>query len=186
MSLSTRSTIKGKDFSRVSSNHKLKGKIDKTPSKLNLGYKRFSRRTRRESSNKKIILYKYLPLTCIELPYNLTWKEEDHPFPVVPPTTPRSDQFRFDFRYQRLPRVLLDLSTLEIPLIRECGIKRCIEELALYFGCTEYKFNYLQFWFLDILTDCIWRAQDRYEFPPDQQKIILSWILFALDIIGGI
>lgn len=101
-----------------------------------------------------------------------------------PPSTPEGD-FDFGFTFRRLPKTFRDLEQLEVPIVRNVGIKSCIASLGAYFDCSDYEFNFLHFWFLDVVTDCIWRAQDQYEFPEEQQKIVLSWFLFFLDVIRG-
>lgn len=100
-----------------------------------------------------------------------------------PPTTPDSE-FSFEFKYEEIP-IFPDLDNLTIPIVKEIGIKACIEQLGEYFNCQHYKFNYLHFWFLDMITDCIWMCQDRFGFPDDITKLVLTWILFALDLVRG-
>lgn len=103
---------------------------------------------------------------------------------VVPPPTP-SSQFGLEIDFQPLPPKLPDVSDLKIPLVRKSGIKQCIDILAEYFQCYDYKFNLFQFWFLDIVTDCLWKVQDEFRFPDSLQKTVLEWILFVFDKMRG-
>nr|CAI5854949.1 unnamed protein product [Callosobruchus analis] len=84
---------------------------------------------------------------------------------ALPPTFPKIDQSK------------------TLPLVREIGVKAFIEYLSEQLGLKDYKVSLLQFWFLDILTDIIWRAQDEYQFPDEHQKSILEWIFFVFDLI---
>lgn len=101
-----------------------------------------------------------------------------------PPATPVS-QFDFEYNYSLFPQTFPEIENINLPVIREKGVKASIEELGEIFDCTDYKFNLIQFWFLDVIADCIWMAQDKYSFPEDIQKTILAWILFAFDLIRG-
>lgn len=111
-----------------------------------------------------------------------TYKEK--PQPSVPPPTPTSD-YGFDYTFEPLPATLPNLDDVKIPLVRQQGIKTCIRILAEYLGCKEYKFNLLQFWFLDIVVDCLWKVQDEFKLPEKLQKTVLSWILYIVDVIRG-
>lgn len=104
---------------------------------------------------------------------------------TVPPPTPTS-QFDFEVNFQALPFQLPNVEKLDIPVIRKTGIKLCVDTLANYFQCQDYKFNLFQFWFLDVVTDCLWKAQDEFRFPDVLQKTVLSWILFVFDKIRGL
>lgn len=77
------------------------------------------------------------------------------------------------------------MDNLKIPEVRRNGVKLCIDVLAEYFQCQDYKFNHFQFWFLDVVTDCLWKAQDEFRFPDQLQKVVLSWILFIFDKMRG-
>nr|CAH7754534.1 unnamed protein product [Callosobruchus chinensis] len=70
-----------------------------------------------------------------------------------------------------------------LPLVREIGVKAFIVYLSEQLGLKDYKTSLLQFWFLDILTDIVWRAQDEYQFPDEHQKSILEWVFFVFDLI---
>lgn len=109
---------------------------------------------------------------------------QEKPQPSVPPPTPTS-QYGFDYSFEPLPATLPNLDNVTIPLVRQEGIKTCIRILAEYFGCKEYKFNLLQFWFLDIVVDCLWKVQDEFKLPEKLQKTVLSWILYIIDVIKG-
>lgn len=103
---------------------------------------------------------------------------------AVPPMSPK--ELIFDYYYTRLPRSLPKLKNLKLPYVRDIGIRGCVDRLADHFRCTDYKFNLIQFWFLDVLTDCLWRAQDEYNFPEKHQKIVLEWVLFVFNLIRGL
>ncbi|XP_018324763.1 uncharacterized protein LOC108736718 [Agrilus planipennis] len=102
--------------------------------------------------------------------------------PDVPSSTPKSE-FMFNFPIETLPSEFPSINELEVPIIREIGVKSSIELLGDFFNCTDYKRNHLQFWFLDIVTDCLWRSQDDFRFPVDIQKRILEWILYMFKLI---
>lgn len=125
-------------------------------------------------------LSKYMSEMTLLLPEETAYCPELNP----PPSTP-TGEFDFGFTFHTLPKTFRDVTNLQVPIVRKMGVKSCIAILGAYFDCTDYEFNFLHFWFLDVLTDCIWCAQDQYEFPEDQQKIVLSWILFFLDVIRG-
>lgn len=103
---------------------------------------------------------------------------------TVPPPTP-SSQIDYNINFQALPFQLPDVENLNIPMVRKTGVKLCIDTLAEYFQCQDYKFNLFQFWFLDVVTDCLWRAQDEFRFPDPLQKTVLNWILFVFDKLRG-
>lgn len=113
-----------------------------------------------------------------------TWDKEKSPRNVVPSHTPNSE---YDFEQTPLcfPDEFPPLDNLEIPFIRDKGVKYSIDALGDYFRCTDYKFNLLQFWFLDVLTDCLWTAQDDFHLPVLEQKIVLSWVLYLINLIRG-
>lgn len=111
-------------------------------------------------------------------------KYQEKPQPSVPPPTPISG-YDFDYSFEPLPATLPNLDDVKIPLVRQEGIKSCIRILAEYFGCKDYKFNLLQFWFLDIVVDCLWKVQDEFKLPEKLQKTVLSWILYIVDVIRG-
>ncbi|KAF5291147.1 hypothetical protein FQA39_LY14389 [Lamprigera yunnana] len=99
----------------------------------------------------------------------------------VPQHTPNSE-YEFDNQFKPVPP-FPDVANLEIPYIRDKGIKHCIMHFGNFFDCNEYAKNYLQFWFLDIVTDCVWCMQDEYRLPVELQKIVLQWFLYFLDIL---
>ncbi|VEN50705.1 unnamed protein product, partial [Callosobruchus maculatus] len=70
-----------------------------------------------------------------------------------------------------------------LPIVREVGVKAFIVYLSEQLGMNHYKTSLLQFWFLDVLTDVIWRAQDEFQFPDEHQKSILEWMSFVFDLI---
>lgn len=90
-----------------------------------------------------------------------------------------------EYTVNQLPDVFPKLKDLRLPRVRIIGVKASIEMLAEFFKCYDFKFNLLQFWFLDMMTDCLWRAQDDYQFPEMQQKIILEWVLYFFRLIKG-
>lgn len=101
-----------------------------------------------------------------------------------PPPTP-SSQLGLEFKFEPLPCKLPGANDLKIPIVRATGVKLCIDALSEYFGCGEYKFNLFQFWFLDVVTDCLWRVQDEFRFPEELQRTVLGWILFIFDLMRG-
>lgn len=105
------------------------------------------------------------------------------PIPYVPPPTP--EQCILEYSYPSLPSPFPDLAKLDIPYVKEIGIKASLDLLAKYLNCADYKFNLIQFWFLDIITECLWRCQDEFQFPTDYQKLIIEWILYIFDLIRG-
>lgn len=104
---------------------------------------------------------------------------------TVPPPTP-SSQIGLGLNFQFLPPKLPSTDELKIPLVRRNGIKVCIDTLAEYFQCNDRKFNLFQFWFLDVVTDCLWKVQDEFRFPDELQKTVLDWILFIFDKMRGV
>lgn len=102
----------------------------------------------------------------------------------VPPSSPRED-LNFQI-YEPLQDNLPNLLNFKIPFIREIGIKATIDKLGEYFQCKNYKINLLHFWFLDIITDCLWRIQDEFNLIESDQKIVLEWIIFVFNLTRGI
>lgn len=121
-------------------------------------------------------------LTDGAIHYRDAWEEK--PGANVPPPTPCSD-FGFEYSFLPLPQELPGVDKLKVPLVREKGVKICIELLADYFGCKDYNFSLFQFWFLDILTDCLWKTQDEFQFPDELQKTVLEWVLYIFNVIRG-
>lgn len=104
---------------------------------------------------------------------------------TVPPPTPASE-FSFGDHFNAVSRQFRKFpDNFRLPYVREIGVKSCIDELSGYFNCTQYKIDAVQFWFLDVVTDCLWRVQDEFQFPEDYQKIILEWIIYVIDLIRG-
>lgn len=103
---------------------------------------------------------------------------------AAPPQTPNSE-YEFENSISSLPIPFPDLTDLEIPCVREKGVKFCIQFLGNYFKCADYKYNLLQFWFLDIITDCLWTAQDDYNLSTELQKLVLKWVLYFIDLLRG-
>lgn len=122
----------------------------------------------------------FLSEKCIRL-WN-TWN--DNYSDIVPPSSPRND-INFDI-YETLPYDLPNVQNLKIPYIREIGIKATIDKLGEYFRCNNYKVNLLHFWFLDVITDCLWRVQDEFSLIESDQKVVLEWIIFVFNLIRGI
>lgn len=129
------------------------------------------------------VTYEPKLLTEDAIYYRYTWDEK--PTASVPPPTPSSD-FGFENTFKALPDELPNTVNLKLPLVREKGVKICIELLADYFGCKDYSFSLFQFWFLDVMTDCLWKAQDEFGFPDYLQKVVLEWILYIFDAIRGL
>lgn len=102
---------------------------------------------------------------------------------LVPPSSPK--EVFFEYTVNSLPDTFPKLRDLRLPRVRMIGVKASIEMFAQMFKCYEFKLNLLQFWFLDMLTDCLWRAQDEYQFPETQQKVILEWVLYFFKLIRG-
>ncbi|XP_076253566.1 uncharacterized protein LOC143191989 [Rhynchophorus ferrugineus] len=101
--------------------------------------------------------------------------------PAVPPPTPR--ELITDCYVTILPTIPDSLDTLDIPYVRENGIRDSIQLLSDYFSCQHYKQNLVQFWFLDVVVDCLWKTQDEYRFQKEQQKTVLEWLMFVFKLI---
>lgn len=121
-------------------------------------------------------------LSELTLRYFERWKEKARP--EVPPPTPDSV---FDFEIAGIPSVptKLDAEDLEIPLVKDIGVKRCINYLGEFFNCKEFQHNMLQFWFLQMITDLLWRLQDKFCLPLDMQKVTLKWVLYMFNLVRG-
>lgn len=102
---------------------------------------------------------------------------------LVPPSSPK--EIFLDYTITPLPDSFPKVKDLRLPKIRLVGVKAAIETLSQLFKCGEFKLNLLQFWFLDMLADCIWRAQDDYQFPEAQQKVIIEWVLYFFKLVKG-
>ncbi|KAJ3644011.1 hypothetical protein Zmor_026688 [Zophobas morio] len=107
---------------------------------------------------------------------------EDSLHLTVPPVTP-SDAFAFNNELSQINRPFPKLADFKLPYIREVGVKASIDILSKHFSCLDYKYNAVQFWFLDVITDCLWKVQDEFQFPERYQKIIVEWILHVFDLI---
>lgn len=140
-------------------------------------------KTKKEKS--KLVVTEPPPTSATDLKDNETDLNLTTDDITVPPPTP-SSQFGLELSFQGLPSKLPNVDNLKIPVVRRNGIKLCIDTLAEYFQCQDYKFNHFQFWFLDVVTDCLWRAQDEFRFPDKLQKTVLNWILFIFDKIRGL
>lgn len=101
---------------------------------------------------------------------------------IVPPSSPRGN-FIVDRSIDSIPVKFNNVSDLNIPYIRILGIKKTIEILGEFFGCTIYKTNLIQFWFLDMVTDCLWKCQDEFMLDDTHQRFVLEWILYFFDMI---
>ncbi|XP_057667190.1 uncharacterized protein LOC130900516 [Diorhabda carinulata] len=120
---------------------------------------------------------KFLSTTSIPLHQdNDAYLSEDL---LVPPTSPRD--LISDCEVTPVPRNLPRITT--IPWVREIGVKETIKKLSDVYGCEQFNWNLIQFWFLDFVTDCLWRLQDEYQFPENYQKVILDWILYVFNLI---
>lgn len=121
-----------------------------------------------------------LPEDIINLWTVPTIKERDR----VAPSTPNYNQVRFERdSVEPLPANYPNLDMLKIPYIRKMGIKSCIELLGRFFNCNSYTSNHLHFWFLDVITDCLWRLQDDFQLPDDDQKKVLEYFLYFFKMI---
>ncbi|XP_060536076.1 uncharacterized protein LOC132708017 [Cylas formicarius] len=117
-------------------------------------------------------------LSPASIPILKTYDESSRP--VVPPNTPKN----FELHMLQLPQLPTDIDKIEIPIIREVGIRDSIVIISKYFGCEDYKLNLVQFWFVDIILDLLWRCQDEYNFPLEYQKAILEWFFFIVKFMG--
>lgn len=106
---------------------------------------------------------------------------DEKELPKKPPPTPK--ELVSDCYVTILPNFPDNVSNIEIPYVREIGIRESIGMLSSFFNCNDYKNNLVQFWFLDVIVDCIWRAQDEFRFAIREQKFILDWILFMFKLI---
>ncbi|GJQ85031.1 hypothetical protein Trydic_g3692 [Trypoxylus dichotomus] len=112
--------------------------------------------------------------------YTVPGKEKENP--EVPPCTP-DNIASLTMLPQAFPDAFPSFNDLTVPYVREIGIKACMHVLGEYLHCTNYAFNYLQFWFIDILVDCLWKTQDEYYLCEKEQKIVLEWIVYAFKMI---
>lgn len=104
--------------------------------------------------------------------------------PSVPPTTPAAS-FSFSHMFSQLKSTFSHLQDTTFPYVREIGVKRFIDYLGNLLQCPDYKVNLVQFWFLDVITDCVWQMQDEHYFSDEYQIIVVQWILFVIDLIKG-
>ncbi|CAG9862834.1 unnamed protein product [Phyllotreta striolata] len=96
--------------------------------------------------------------------------------------TPLAEQIP-DHYAASVPDHIPKITIHDIPTVRKIGVKETIKILAKLFDCNYYTCNYPQFWFLDFITDCLWKVQDEFQFPVEQQIIILEWILYIFNLI---
>lgn len=106
--------------------------------------------------------------------------------PAAPPPPTPTSNFTFEYNINSIPKQFPQLANLDIPRIGDVGVKVSLERLAYFFDCPDYKSNLIQFWYLDIIADCLWRVQHTHNFPDDYQKIVLEWILFMFHLIQGL
>lgn len=114
--------------------------------------------------------------------FNKIWPGEYRD--TVQPGSPRGD-FDFESSYESVPDELPSLEDLNIPLVKQLGVKECIRILGNYFQCESYQTNMCHFWFLDILVDSLWKMQDDYNFTTHHQKIVMGWIIFIFNLLRG-
>lgn len=100
------------------------------------------------------------------------------------PTSPKGD-FDFEGVYESVPDILPPLDGIELPYVRDVGVKESIRILGSYFQCDNYDVNLCHFWFLDVVVDALWRAQDVYNFEMEQQRAVLEWIICIFNFIRG-
>lgn len=143
------------------------------------------KKLKKKKEKSKPVITESIPASTTNLKANETETNLTADDIAPPPPTP-SSQFDFELNFQTLPNKSINLDNLKIPEVKRDGIKLCIDTLADYFQCQDYKFNPIQFWFLDTITDCLWKAQDEFRFPDQLQKIVLNWILFIFDKIKGL
>ncbi|XP_050505670.1 uncharacterized protein LOC114331115 isoform X2 [Diabrotica virgifera virgifera] len=97
----------------------------------------------------------------------------------VPPSTPSN--LIQDYEVTPVPARLPKLT--KNPWVRKSGVKETIKRLAEVYGCKQFQYNLIQFWFLDFLADCLWRVQDEYQFNEKQQQVVLDWVIFVFNLI---
>ena len=104
--------------------------------------------------------------------------------PSVPPPTPEciSDIKPFE---NAMPMEFPPLDDLELPYVREVGVKSCMGTLGGHLNCRNYVVHSVQFWFLDMLTDCLWRCQDEYSFSANNQKVVLEWVVYFFKLLSS-
>lgn len=110
---------------------------------------------------------------------------EDKSDLLVPPCTPQNISSFVTFT-QPLPTTFPSFDNFEIPFVREVGVKKSMEIMAKYLKCGDYAFDYLQFWIIDILVDCLWKSQDEYYLGESDQKIVLEWVVYVFKIMTGL
>ncbi|XP_044755667.1 uncharacterized protein LOC123314441 [Coccinella septempunctata] len=101
---------------------------------------------------------------------------------IVPHSSPKSNII-FHKYVDTLPEKTNVIENLDIPYIRILGIRNTVKHIGEFFGCTLYKTSLLQFWFLDMVTDCLWKCQDEFTLNDQNQKCVLSWVLYVFNII---
>lgn len=102
----------------------------------------------------------------------------------VPPSTPINIS-NLIVLPKPFPNTFPKFDDFTVPYVREVGVKKCIEEMGKYLNCTNYAFDYLQFWFVDALVDCLWKAQDEYYLGEDEQKMVLRWVVYVFTLMTG-
>ncbi|XP_022918347.2 uncharacterized protein [Onthophagus taurus] len=101
---------------------------------------------------------------------------------TVPPPTPTGVDNVLILPFP-IPETFPSLDGLDVPFVREIGIKASIDLLGQHLGLTNYTFDYIQFWLLDVLVDCLWRTQDEYFFTKPDQKLVLEWMLYMFRVM---
>lgn len=119
-----------------------------------------------------------LPETFIPI---YTSPKEKQPPPKPPPTPV---DLVTDCYVTILPKIPDSFKEINLPYVREAGIRYTIDTLAPFFSCYDYPNNLIEFWFLDFVVDCIWKSQDEFRFSVCQQKQILEWLMCFLKIIS--
>nr|XP_023029022.1 uncharacterized protein LOC111517180 [Leptinotarsa decemlineata] len=110
-------------------------------------------------------------------------RERNDPSPASTAELPSRADPLSRYKVAPLPDAFPKLNDVKLPFVRDVGVKVAIEKLSDILGCRDYKLNAIQFWFLDIIADCLWRAQDEFQFPDLQQKIILEWVLYTFNLV---
>ncbi|KAK9717809.1 hypothetical protein QE152_g23542 [Popillia japonica] len=84
---------------------------------------------------------------------------------------------------QPFPASFPSFTDFNIPYVREIGVKSCMEIFGDFLDCKNYAYDYMQFWFIDILVDCLWKTQDEYYLREKEQKTVLDWIVYAFTML---
>lgn len=103
---------------------------------------------------------------------------------AVPTVSLREDlNFKSTNAIETVQDFLVIPKTAALPIVRDQGVLKTIDELARILNFKNHKFSMIEFWYLDILTDFLWRMQDEFALPAEEQRIGLAWVIFFLKLL---